>query len=158
MDETAPRFLATLRALQIAHNSKREGNPTVVFDVVPHRIYETCLFERFRKVTEHVDVLISEVSTMRRFLGLGYKEEAIDRATAEETGRHLKPYYNKFVLRWGPSGCDEQLLWDGQTARLEWEETGHRSTVDKRGFGDALAVRALRTFFEVLPDPELRAS
>jgi len=151
MDETVPRFRATSRAMEIASAQRASGGPIVVFDVVPHRIYERYTFDLFKLLTKHVQIVISEVATMRRFLGLGSKSEIIDRAVAEETLGHLKAHYRQCILRWGPSGCDEQLLWDATTERLKWEETGHKAANDKRAFGDALAIRALQTFFEVLP-------
>ena len=151
MDDTAPRFRATGRALEIACAQRTSGIPIVVFDVVPHRIYEKYTFDIFKLLTKHVQIVISEVATIRRFLGLGSRLEVVDRVIAEETLKYLKPHYRQCILRWGPSGCDEQLLWDGTTERLKWEETGHKSANDKRAFGDVLAMRALQTFFEVLP-------
>lgn len=148
-DPHMPRFQATLEAIGYA---KTEGDrPTVVFDVVPHRIYEKLTFERFRACTQHVDILISEVATMRRFLALGSKSETIDEVMAEETARRVIQYYPRAILRYGPSGCDEEILVDWREGRLVRQATGHNQAADKRGYGDRLTLQALKDFFLVLP-------
>jgi sugar/nucleoside kinase (ribokinase family) len=144
-----PRHLAAVRAMEAAHSASRP--PTIVFDVVPHRIHELLTFDQFRESTRHVDVLISEVATVRRFLRLGSVGEAIDEAVAWDTARRITRYYRRAMLRYGPSGCDEEILIDvdaGQTVR---HTTGHGEAIDKRGYGDRLALNALRDFFHVLP-------
>jgi sugar/nucleoside kinase (ribokinase family) len=151
MDREAPRYQATRRAIEVARAKIDRKTPFVVFDVVPHRIYEIFNFGEFRELTQGVDILISEVATMRRFLGLGSKAEVVDRAIAETTAQRLKAHFNRFILRYGPSGCDEELRWDGERDCLTWQETGHCDAEDKRGFGDRLAIAALRDFFHVLP-------
>lgn len=137
--------------LAMAHAKSGPHPATVVFDVVPHRIYEKFTFEKFRACTRHVDILISEVATLRRFLGLGSKTEVIDAAMAEDTANRISQYYPNVVLRYGPSGCDEEILLDRETGRHERQETGHNQAADKRGYGDRLALRALSDFFHVLP-------
>lgn len=146
----APRHRAALRAMSLARERAGDGGPRIVFDVVPHRIYETYDYARLRDLTRPVGVLIAEVATMRRLLGLGSREERIDRALAEETLAALQGDYPGCILRYGFSGCDEQLLWDARDGRVHWEETGHDRAPDKRGFGDLLAIRALREFFAFL--------
>lgn len=151
---TANRFGATLRAMELAADNRGPKRPVIVLDVVPHRIYETYTFREFKDITRNVDILISEVATMRRFLGLGSKTEGIDEAMAIETVERLKNHYQRFILRYGPSGCDEEVFWDGNMGNLRIESTYHKNSKDKRGFGDLLALRALREVFAVLPDRE----
>jgi sugar/nucleoside kinase (ribokinase family) len=149
-----PRFQATLLAMEYAKSVKKivpAATPTVVFDVVPHRIYEKYTFDEFLKYTQNVDILISEVATMRRFLGRGAKSENIDFKMVEETIKDLSQYYNRLVLRYGPSGCDEQLLLDKKANGFHHAETGHNLAADKRGYGDLLTIKCLRDFFKVLP-------
>lgn len=144
----APRKLATEKAIELA----RTGPKTcIVFDVVPHQFYRIYTFSQFRDLTSEVDILISEVATMRRFLGMGYKDETLARYEAEETAEKLAEFYNHFILRFGPSGCDEQVVWNAQSQKLIWEETGHNQTSDKRGYGDRLAIRAIREVFKLAP-------
>ncbi|MBK9927339.1 MAG: carbohydrate kinase family protein [Anaerolineales bacterium] len=150
-DITTPRFQATLRAMEYAKQANTPNSPVIVFDVVPHRIYEKMTFDEFLSYTKNVDILISEVATMRRFLGLGSKSETIDYQMAEETLTKTATYYDRIILRFGPTGCDEQVLWDKHTNSHTYNETGHKSTTDKRGFGDILTIRSLRDFFHVLP-------
>jgi sugar/nucleoside kinase (ribokinase family) len=153
-DRAADRFGATLRAMELASQAEVPEPPVIVFDVVPHRIYDMYSFEEFKGFTEKVDILVSEVATMRRFLDLGSRDERIDQRIAMGTVELLKPHYRRFILRYGPSGCDEQILWDGNSGDLRHEETYHREAKDKRGFGDLLVIRALRDFFAVLPQRE----
>jgi sugar/nucleoside kinase (ribokinase family) len=144
-----PRYEATLRAMADAKSGVRP--PCVVFDVVPHRVYEQLTFEQFRACTQHADILISEVSTMRRFLGLGVPGEAMSEEVARETAAGVASYYPRAVLRYGPSGCDHEILVDARTGSLLHHATDHRSVADTRGYGDRLALAALQDFFKVLP-------
>lgn len=149
MHSNAPRTAATLRAISLARERAMRSASTIVFDVVPHRIYEFYSLEQLQTLTEGVDIVISEVATMRRLLRVGTREEIVDRRMAQETLALLKGYYSGIVLRFGPSGCDEQLLWDSRRGEVRWEKTGHAQAPEKRGFGDMLAVRCLQEFFGV---------
>ena len=148
-DQQTPRHQATLAALSYAKEGTRP--PIVVFDVVPHKIYEILSFNEFLFCTKHVDILISEVATIRRFMGLGSKTEIIDQAIADDTAKRISEYFPRCVLRYGPSGCDEEILFDKHKGRQISKATGHDRAVDKRGFGDRLALDSLRDFFCVLP-------
>jgi sugar/nucleoside kinase (ribokinase family) len=146
----APRKEATLKAMRLA----RSGDQTrVIFDVVPHQIYRIYpSFSQFRELTCDVDILISEVSTMRRFLEMGDRSEQVSRSMAEQAAERLSEFYNRFILRYGPSGCDEQVIWDGQSKDLIWQETGHSKATDKRAYGDRLALAALKEVFKMAPN------
>jgi len=143
------RYQAALQAMAWAKAGRHP--PSVVFDTVPHRIYERLTFEQFRNCTQHVDILISEVATMRRFLGLGSKTEIIDLAIAQDTAERVRQYYPRVVLRYGPSGCDEEILIGSDVGGCVHRATGHAHAADKRGYGDRLALIALRDVFRVLP-------
>lgn len=155
-DEGAARYQATLRAM--AEASAGNPPPTVVFDVVPHRVYERLSFEQFRDCTSCVDILICEVATLRRFLGLGWMAEAVDEPMARATAELVSRYYPRMALRYGPSGCDHEILVDAAAGRIEHRATGHHQVADKRGYGDRLALRALTDFFRVLPATAQRRS
>jgi len=152
----APRKLAAERAMELARNGLKQTH--IVFDVVPHLFYKIYTFSQFRELTHEVDILISEVATMRRFLDMGHKDETLTRDEVERTAKHLTEFYNRFILRFGPSGCDEQIIWDGRSSQLTWEETGHDevSESEKRGFGDRLAIRVLKEIFSLTPACEQR--
>lgn len=150
-DPAAARYKAALHAM--THARSGPTPPTIVFDVVPHRIYEQFSFEQFRDCTQHVDILITEVATVRRFLGIGSIAETIDETMARDTAERIAKYYPKVMLRYGPSACDQQILADATTGRLVHQATGHAQAADKRGFGDRLALTALAHFFHVLPPP-----
>lgn len=145
----SPRYQSVLYAMEYAKSVLLP--PVIVFDVVPHRIYEKFSFEQFIKHIKNVDIVISEVATIRRFLGLGLKTESIDEKIAQETAQQFSIYYDRFILRYGPSGCDRQILFDKLQNEFHDDETGHNFASDKRGFGDKLALIALRDFFRVLP-------
>jgi sugar/nucleoside kinase (ribokinase family) len=154
MRPDSSRTQAALRAMEIAKELGRMPTSCVVFDVVPHQIYKIYTsFDEFRLLTKQVDILISEVATMRRYLGLGSPAEQIDRAIAEETVEHLKNYYSRFTLRYGSSGCDEQILYDGLNGVQHWEETDHnyKTVSEKRGYGDKLTISTLQHFFGIKP-------
>jgi len=151
-DPQTLRYKAALQAMEYARSSPT--HPVVVLDVVPHRIYDKFTFSQFRELTQNVDIFISEVATMRRFLGLGIKSETIDDNMAMDTAEHISQLYKRIVLRFGLSGCDKQILIDNNTGQFSCNETGHNIAKDKRGFGDRLALNSLRDFFKVLPGVE----
>jgi sugar/nucleoside kinase (ribokinase family) len=154
-DPTLPRFDAALKAMKYAKQQNSEQGPSVIFDVVPHKIYEKVTFDEFLAITQNVDILISEVTTIRRFLGLGSKSEIIDYTMAEDAINRMTTYYSRLILRFGPSGCDEQFLWDKNNSKLLYNKTEHKHAIDKRGFGDLLTIKALQNFFQVLsPMPD----
>jgi hypothetical protein len=138
MDLEAPRLKATQRAIQLAHQSP---STLLLFDVVPHHIYKILSFKQFRSLTGRIDILVSEVATMRRFLRLGNRRENITPYLVDETIEHLKPHYPAFILRYGASGCDNQVIWNGKD--LIFEDTHHSQAGDKRGYGDKLTIRSL---------------
>ena len=82
---------------------------------------------------------------------MGSKFETIDHDLAKETAEHVSHFYDRLILRFGASGCDKQILVNKRLGRTFFEETGHSLAPDKRGYGDILAIQALRDFFEVLP-------
>ena len=152
-ERSHPRFQATLQAMEIARRGLDRKKPAIILDVVPHRIYENYSFPEFYAITQNVDILVSEVATMRRFLGLGDRSETIDRELAFETLTKASRYYQNLVLRYGPSGCDSQVAWCRQNQQSEYlEDTGH-SRLDparQRGFGDILTLNALKNFFQII--------
>ena len=144
-----PRYKATLSAMELV---KHSANATaVVLDVVPHRIHEMYCFDQFLRCTKHVDILIAEVATVRRFLKLGDKDELVDQQMALDTAERISKHYPRVALRYGPSGCEHEILMDSMASTITHRETGHNNVADKRGYGDFLAVSALRDFFNVLP-------
>jgi sugar/nucleoside kinase (ribokinase family) len=140
---------AAIEHLMCATAQASKPRPVTVFDVVPHRLYERMTFERFRELTAGIDILVSEVATMRRFLSLGARTEEIDDAMARDAAVRLAAYYSGLVLRFGPSGCDRELLRDS-TGREWMRDTGHASSCNKVGFGDRMLLSALEDFFGVL--------
>ncbi len=149
MTSDVPRIEATLKAFEMAHQSQTQ----IIFDVVPHEIYKIYDFDKFRELTNKVDIFISDVSTMRRFLKLGDRSEQVTQLLAEETAELLhQEGYDKFMLRLGPSGIDFQGNWDySQSPQAIWWETEHSRLEDKRGYGDKLAIKALRDIYKFEP-------
>ena len=144
---------ATQKAMEHAKSSSLDTKPVIVFDVVPHRIYDIYSFAEFLNVTKNVDILVSEVATIRRFLGIGTKSEVIDESLAQETLEKISDYYDRLILRFGPSGCDKQILWNKKSNEYYFEnETGHvfLNPDKQRGFGDKLTLIALNDFFRIL--------
>jgi sugar/nucleoside kinase (ribokinase family) len=145
---SAPRRAAMDRAIEIAQQDARK---LLVFDVVPHQIYKIYDFDQFLKMTRSVNILISEVATMRRYLGLGDRSEIITSQEVEQTAEKLTAYYPNFILRYGPSGCDQEYIWNGNCREGCFKTTGHINAIDKRGFGDRIAIKTLREHFDFKP-------
>jgi hypothetical protein len=70
---------------------------------------------------------------------------------AKDSVGQIIQFYDRLILRFGRSGCDNQILVNKLSGSFSCEETGHRLAPDKRGFGDKLTLIALRDFFKVLP-------
>jgi sugar/nucleoside kinase (ribokinase family) len=152
-ERSHPRFQATLQAMEIARRGQDGRKPAVILDVVPHRIYENFSFPEFHAITQNVDILVSEVATLRRFLGLGDRSETIDRELAFETLTKASQVYQNLVLRFGPSGCDSQIAWRRGDRQSEYLEDSGHSRLDparQRGFGDILTLNALKNFYHVI--------
>jgi len=137
----SPRKEATKCAMKMAHNN----GVFIVLDVVPHEIYKHYSFDEFKTVTHGVNLLISEVATTRRFLGLGHKDEVIDDCIVKETIMNLRGLYDNYILRFGIGNCEEQVVI--KNTKEKWEHTGYVQAADKRGFGDRLTVKTLKEIF-----------
>jgi sugar/nucleoside kinase (ribokinase family) len=144
MHPSAPRLAAMQAAIQLARADPRRW---IIYDVVPHQVYKLYSFEQFRALTAGVNLLISEVATMRRFLGLGDRSETLTPALVEAAIEGTAKVYPNFILRYGPSGCDHQVVWNESSGKLVWEDTGHAQAAEKRGFGDRIAIQALVDHF-----------
>jgi len=142
-DPEAPRFAAAMQTVKFAKGAPGT-KPIIIFDVVPHTLYEKISTSEFLEYTKDVDVLISEVATIRRFFGLGSKDESVDSDLAHQTAGKLAEEHRckKIVLRFGPSGCDEEVIWEGPNRRHR--STNYAASDEKRGFGDRLTIELLR--------------
>lgn len=146
-DRSAPRFSAVQKAVEVAAG----GQTAIAFDVVPHRIYEVYTLDELRQAVPRVDILISEVTTVRRFLGMGTPAETVDEAVSKETLEALKPYLERFVLRWGPSGVDDEIIWDGLKGQIFRRSHDHSHAEEKRGFGDQITLEVIENIFNFKP-------
>lgn len=144
-NRTDRRSRTCIRLMQMI--AELPSPPVLVFDVVPHRIYETYPVDEFLEITRHAGLLVSEVATLRRFFGLGDRHEKVGLEEVEATLEAASRHFPRLVLRYGPSGCDEELLWDGTRGLRRHCHTGHDACLDKRGFGDRLMVRHMAEFF-----------
>ena len=137
------RVEATLTAMEIAY----QNNSCIIFDLVPHEFYKIYPdFSQFRQLTEHVSILISEVPTIRRILGLGNPKEEISRSIVEETASALKPLYSGFILRYGLYNLSTQLVWDTQKPAPVFQEFDVPKK-GRSGFGEKVALQTLSDVF-----------
>jgi sugar/nucleoside kinase (ribokinase family) len=149
MSPETDRFKTVNHFINKLSISKTSDYPFIVFDVVPHKIYQKMSFDVFYSITDKVDILISEVSTLRRFWNMGNPDEIINIDIVNETLNTAKKFYKNLILRIGPSGCDEQIIWKSESGIIAHEETGHSQVQDKRGFGDKIAITALKNYFNI---------
>lgn len=150
-EQKAPRVKAVNRAIEICKLNKKSH---IIFDVAPHQLYKNYNFTEFKELTRDVTILISQVSSMRRFLNLGDSHELIDRQIASETIHALIQAYStpiSLILRFGPTGCNEQIVWNALEKKLSWDKTDHFTSKNKRGFGDRLALKTLMEKFSIKP-------
>lgn len=153
--EKAPRTKATYRAIELALNS----GIRIIFDVVPHQFYKFYQGD-FWDLTKEMYIIISEVPTIRRYISQketghwGQLNEPITYELALQTAKKLKEDfgYKNFILRYGPSGCDNQITcseYFGIEAKSV--ELSHDKLKDTRGLGDKLAIKALIEKFKIIP-------
>lgn len=144
MDRASSRFAVVNHAIEMLG---RAAIP-VVLDVVPHRMYEYFEHSEFWKLVSKISVLFSEVSTIRRFLGMGNREEVVDYSVAKATAVALAERIDRFVLRYGKSGTDFELI--GNRGEIVYRENDAHATltvIEKIGYGDDLTLEALENQF-----------
>jgi sugar/nucleoside kinase (ribokinase family) len=148
-DRNAPRLKAVKKAITLARSAK---GAKIVFDVVPHD-----LFKIYSDVTwlvnfiQEMDIIVSQMATIRRLLGLGKAGELVSRNIAEETIEAFSNYSDSFVFYFGDRNANWQVSYNGQKNQVLWEETDFVAATDKRGYGDRIALRALRKGFGIEP-------
>jgi sugar/nucleoside kinase (ribokinase family) len=142
----SPRVASTRAAIDIA----RQQKSLIALDVVPHEFHKLYPgYDNFLALTKGVDIIISEVATIRRVIGLGNSDEEITKSIVEETIECLAQHYNHLILRYGPNSMDYQVVWAAEDSRAIWQETDFMKSRDKRGYGDKLAVEAFRDFLRL---------
>lgn len=121
----------------------RKQGRRLILDVVPHRIHGLIDKTSLKKYIFESDLVVSEVSTLRRVLDLGNVDETVTDFEAIELSSALMQHGSgKFVLRFGASGCDKQLLCRrGEVSEIR--STGHSIAAQKLGYGDELLVKTL---------------
>lgn len=146
IDRASSRFGIVVRAMELL----RRAAVPVVLDVVPHRMYEYFEHSEFWKLVGKISVLFSEVSTIRPFLQMGDREEVVDYDVAWATAVALAERIDKFVLRYGKSGTDFELI--GNLGELVFRENNVHATltvVRKIGYGDELTLEVLKDHFNL---------
>jgi sugar/nucleoside kinase (ribokinase family) len=138
-DRQTPRAAAVRKVVRLA---RTDPSIRVILDLVPHdlqKIYRN--FDELNTAASGIDILISEVATVRRMLDLGTRNEVVTAEMATETANFLARRFPTFILRFGPDGSNNQLIWD--RGKLTCEPTGYPNVEQKIGFGDILAAEAL---------------
>jgi sugar/nucleoside kinase (ribokinase family) len=135
-----PRRDASFRAMETAHSRAIQ----VAVDVVPHDAYELYEFNFLKSIAELATILICEVRTIRRFIGLDAPEQILDLGLALETAQLLRSEFTDktFILRFGIGNIDQSLLCSpGREPQHSF--TGYDRSNAARGFGDWLTAREL---------------
>ena len=155
MYHDSKRTNATLKAIEIAS----ESDVSIVLDVVPHQFYKYYKGD-FWQLISNMYLFISEVATVRRYIGKretgewGDKHEQIDEEVAMQTAEILrnKYGYQNFILRYGPTGCDNQIVCSpSKGITISGRNLHSKKIEDTRGLGDKLAIDALINFFNFTP-------
>lgn len=142
------RFKSVLSLLQ----KIKDKNKIAILDIVPHTIYTEFCFDEYYDIIKSVDIIFSDVSTIRRFLNIGNKGELITDDIALETGKELQQYFKKFVLRYGVNSIDSELISSPcycEDIFIKKISLDIINSHEKRGFGDFLCVLALKEYFEI---------
>jgi len=138
-----PRRGAAERALDIA----AEAGVLVAFDLVPHDAYRIFALDEASRWLKKADVIIAEVRTIRRLLGLESDDEVSDAKLVHETFKVLQDTFGEkyFNLRFGAGNIDQSLLCrPGRAPELRWNR--YVETDEPRGFGDRLSAVELAEY------------
>ncbi|GLZ10915.1 hypothetical protein Acsp04_11500 [Actinomadura sp. NBRC 104425] len=135
----APVSRAALRA---AVRIAREAGTLVAFDLVPHDVDRRLPAAEAVPVLEAADVVITEVPTLARLLGLPVPCDA-------SGVRDMLPVLDRMVggrplwlLRHGPSSLEDVVAYRREHVLVEYP-TGYGPGVRRTGFGDRLAAGEL---------------
>lgn len=104
-----PRYLAIIDML--VKRNKNQVSPFIVFDLAPHNLHEILDKKKFDLICKKSDALSFEISTARRFLRVGDKNEKISKSMASETIKLLRSEYPELSLLgfFGKSGCGQYI-------------------------------------------------
>lgn len=140
-----PRRDATFEAMHLANLH----NIPVAFDIVPHNAYDFYSLTELTKILAAVDIVITELGTIRNFLGLNTGEE-INADLAEETAKLLMSKFQgkHFLLRYGSRNMSDNSLVCFVGEKPRHIHNGYTESNDKDGFGDRLAARELREYIQ----------
>ena len=140
-----PRRSAADHALDIA----RDAGVLVAFDLVPHDAYRVFTLQEASRWLKKADMIITEVRTIRRLLGLESDDEVTDLELVDETFRILKNMLGEkfFNLRFGNGNIDRSMLFrPGKASELRWNH--YVNTDEPRGFGDRLSAAELAEYLD----------
>ncbi len=131
---------AAMHAMSIA----KEAGCAVVVDVVPHKIYQLKSLSDVQLFTRQASILIFELKTLQRLLGIETEKSVLDFKDALCTivaARDAFPCTH-FLLRYGLGHNDETLI-DIGAMDIYSKSTGFSVSQDKDRFGDRLAAAEL---------------
>ncbi len=120
----------------------RQNNRLVVLDVVPHELHTLIDTTTFCNLTEHVNVIVSEVNTIKRIFFSGNENKPESDLSTELVAKRLLQRYNAVILR--PDNNYQYLI--DRDGIIEKGNTGYISIDSslRRGYSERLAVRLLR--------------
>ncbi|MFD6825626.1 carbohydrate kinase family protein [Streptomyces sp. NPDC060085] len=139
-----PRRSAVLEAMQRAARC----GARVVLDLVPHHLDALIDSAELRVWLAHASIVVCEVETARRILGLPLSNRPIQLQEARETAEHLAIEFPRrsFLLRFGIANIDQSLIWEphGETTHYF---TGFSQMEETYAFGDRLTAKELARHF-----------
>lgn len=128
-------------ASELAMEIARKGGASVAFDLVPHDAQSHFSSEDIMRWIATSDLLIAEVRTIRRVIGLEADEEVLDREVALETLARLRPRFPRtsFHLRFGPGNIEYSLVAETPDEAVI-RTNNYLAASQTRGFGDRLSA------------------
>ncbi|MFC9978017.1 carbohydrate kinase family protein [Spirillospora sp. NPDC127200] len=129
-------------ALRLAAGIARRAGTLVVFDVVPHDVDSRPAAAGLAQTLCLADVVISEVPTLARLLGLAVSADAAGVRALLPALDGLVPGRPLWLLRYGPGSLEHAVAYRHGELLLEYD-TGYGRGVERAGFGDRLAAAEL---------------
>ncbi|RFU42005.1 hypothetical protein DZF91_08830 [Actinomadura logoneensis] len=129
-------------ALRTAMETARAAGTPVLFDLVPHDVDERLPLADALAPLPLADVLVSEVSTLARLLGLPVPATAADVRAMVPALDALVPGRPLWLLRFGPSSLESVLAHRRGELTVDYP-SGYRKGEERAGFGDRLTSAEL---------------
>jgi len=119
-----------------------------IIDIVPHNIYNKISNDLLIDALLNFDIIITDLSTLRRIIKIGSRGEMFAESQYEETVNSVKQqlsgFNGKIIMRGGTTRIESQYVYDFDSKEKNYRLVPKQAdNLSKTGFGDKLFVEWL---------------